>query len=392
MISVSEAIRLLREKCAPLSPLNTPLLQSTGLVLAEDVVAATNVPGFQQSAMDGFAFRFEDYQQSNSLTIAGEIAAGDQAIYIYQPQAAIRIFTGAPLPSWADTVVMQEKTDFQNKTLYIIDEQLVKGSNVRMEGSEIRKGELALSKGTVLTPAAIGFLASVGINEVKTIPKPIVHIIVTGNELQEPGHTLLSGQVYESNSILLQSALQQLHIIDVSVTKVKDDPDAVKNIISSALEKADLILITGGVSVGKYDFVVQAAEACDVQQLFHKVAQRPGKPLYAGINKKKLIFGLPGNPASVLTCFYVYVVAAIEAMMGKKLSQTKELLLTESFSKKVKFTQFLKAIYTGNEVKILPAQESFRLSSFALANCLVVLPQEKMEFAKGEMVETILLP
>ena len=254
-------------------------------------------------------------------------------------------------------------------------------------------GWKALTKGTVLTPAAIGFLASLGVTEVQVYPKPNVYIIITGNELQEPGLVLKHGQVYESNSVMLQTALAQLGIINSTIMYAKDDPAELESTLENALTHADLVLLTGGVSVGKYDFVVKAAEACNVRQLFHKVAQRPGKPLFAGKKEAKIVIGLPGNPASVLTCFYNYVVPAIECMTGRKnLLQRRQLQLTTDYRKKVKLTQFLKAICNNDEVTPLAAQESFRLSSFSLANCLIILPEEMMEFKKGEPVETLLLP
>ena len=154
-----------------------------------------------------------------------------------------------------------------------------------------------------------------------------------------------------------------------------------------------MVLLTGGISVGDYDFVLQAVTACGVSKLFHKVKQRPGKPLYSGIKNNKIIFGLPGNPASVLTCFYNYVVAAIECMTGQQnIIPRKWLPLSKGVSKKLKFMQFLKASFNDQNVTPLPAQESFRLSSFSMANCLIVLPEEKLEFEEGESVEILILP
>jgi molybdopterin molybdotransferase len=288
---------------------------------------------------------------------------------------------------------MQEKVEVLDGKIKILDKELKKGSNVRLAGAEINKDEIALQKNTPLSPAAIGFLASVGVTEVFVHPKPVVRIIITGKELVKPGQSLKEGQVYESNSLLLQTALEQLHIKNSTVDFVGDDLNETIDAISKALVSADLIILTGGVSVGNYDFVVKAAEACGVEQLFHKVKQRPGKPLYAGTKNNKIIFGLPGNPASVLSCFYNYVVTAIECMTGQKnILQKKWFPLSTSFIKKIQLTQFLKAYCDGVKVTILSAQESFRLSSFSAANCLVVLPEEKFDFEEGQMVETLLLP
>lgn len=393
MISVYDAIERIRLHTNRLPPVTMPLQNSLGFVLAEDVFALASVPAFPQSAMDGYAFRFGDYLQSKEFTIGGEVAAGGNADQPFAPQQAVRIFTGAPLPSWADTVVMQEKSDVKGNKLFILDEEVAEGSNARPTGSEINQNDLALAAGTVITPASIGFLAGVGITKVSVYPKPVVHIIVTGNELQEPGLPLQPGQVYESNSVMLQTALQQLHINDVTVSKVNDDRKALQEAMNKALDSADLVLLTGGVSVGKYDFVVQAAESCGVNQLFHKVAQRPGKPLYAGVKGKKIALGLPGNPASVLSCFYNYVVVAIEELTGRKnLLERKQARLRQDLRKKIPLTQFIKAVYTQEGAMPLPAQESFRLSSFSVANCLVILPEESREYKEGEIVEILCLP
>lgn len=393
MVSVTEAKALIEAAVSPLSPVHQSLSNALGLLLAEDVSAQTAVPPFHQSAVDGYAFCYDDYLHTKEFIVSGEVAAGDEARQAYTTQTAVRIFTGAPLPPWADTVVMQEKTTVGNGKLAINDEQLLQGSNVRPKGSEIKKGGTPLRKGDVLTPAAIGYLAGAGITNVLVHPKPAVRIIVTGNELQLPGQPLAAGQVYESNSVMLQTALQQLHIGTIIATKVHDDLVAVQTAIADALHGADLVLLTGGVSVGNYDFVVRAAETCGVRQLFHKVAQRPGKPLYCGTKESKIVFGLPGNPASVLSCFYNFVVVAIERLTGRRnLLERKRLPLLVHFNKTISFTQFLKAACTAEGVRPLGAQESFRLSSFAAADGLIILPEGEKEYKKGDTVDTLLLP
>ena len=393
MISVGDAINKIQLNTELLAPIKIQLASAFGLVLAEDIFANSSIPNFNQSAVDGYAIRYEDLVQSKQFYIKKIIAAGDTNIEFISKQHAARIFTGAPVPQELDTVVMQEKVETQNENILVLDKDIQKGNNVRLAGSEIRKGDIALAKNCFLSPAAVGFLAAVGIQEVSVHPKPRVHIIITGKELIQPGQPLLEGKVYESNSLLLQSALKQLHIQKSTIDFISDDLNATINAISKALQTADLILLTGGVSVGDYDFVVEAANACGVKQLFHKVKQRPGKPLYAGIKDKKVVFGLPGNPASVLTCFYNYVITAIECMTGQQnLIKKKWLPLSCAVNKKIKLTQFLKAEHNDQQVTPLSAQESFRLSSFSVANCLIVLAEEKLDFMEGEMVETLVLP
>jgi molybdopterin molybdotransferase len=264
---------------------------------------------------------------------------------------------------------------------------------VRAKGSEIGTGELALSKGTVLSPAATGFLAGMGATQVKVFAHPAIHLIVTGNELQQRGKALRYGQVYESSSVMLSSVLQQLHFSVSNIVFVEDDVAALTDALQISLQQADVVLLTGGVSAGDYDFVIKAATACGVQQLFHKIKQRPGKPLYFGMLQSKVVFGLPGNPSSVLTCFYEYVWDALLKLASLPNKKRKyHLPLASAYSKKAGLTHFLKGKIVGDEVMPLTAQESYRLSSFAVADCLIVLEEDQTDFNKGDIVEVHILP
>lgn len=394
MISVKEAKDLVEQHTAALTPALLPLINAAGLTLAQDVYARFDVPSFQQSAMDGYAFCYKDWMNSKQLFIHDVIPAGRTDEVELQHNTAIRIFTGAPLPSGADTVVMQEKTEIINDHLIITDSQITAGTNVRSIGAEITKGTLALAKGSKLTPGAIGFLATIGEASVHVYPAPKVSIIVTGKEVQQPGTILQHGQVYECNSFMLHAALQQLNIKDVTIEHADDEPALIQQKIAAQLATADVVLITGGVSVGDYDFVAQALQSCGVEQVFHKIKQRPGKPLYFGKKENKLVFGLPGNPSSVLTCYYEYVLPALEKMMQRDFFSVgiEQLPLDADYIKKTGLTHFLKAYCTNDKVTLLGAQESFKLQSFAHANCLVCLPEEKEEFKKDELVEVHLLP
>ena len=271
-------------------------------------------------------------EKTQEIKIAGEIAAGSNEAFTLTPANAVRIFTGAAVPAGADTVIMQEKIQVENGELKIEDETIQQGNSVRLKGSEIKGGDLALGKESVLSPAAIGFLAGIGITEIKAYPNPSITIIITGNELQQPGKPLQHGQVYESNSFALKAVLQQLHINDIKILYATDKPEVVAGTLKKALEQADVVLLTGGISVGDYDFVLQAATECGVEKLFHKIKQRPGKPLYFGKKESKLIFGLPGNPSSVLTCFYQYVIPALKKLSKRKIGlQTLQVPLERSF-------------------------------------------------------------
>jgi len=393
MISVDDAKKVILKHAAVLPPARFALQQAAGMVLAEQIVSSLNIPAYPQSSMDGYAFSFREWKEHKSLKIDGELAAGSNETFTLPPNNAVRIFTGAPVPPGADTVVMQEKIKIDNDCLVIEDENILSGSNVRATGSEIKAGELALAKDTLLTPAAIGFLAGIGITEVLVYPLPAVSIIVTGNELQTPGQPLLQGQVYESNSFSLQAALKQLHITATKVFKAEDTLETVTRVIEEALLQSDIVFLSGGVSVGNYDFVAEAASQNGIEKIFHKIKQRPGKPFYFGKKGNKLIFGLPGNPASVLTCFYEYIEPAIKKI-GKQNSAllAMQAPLAKPFKKAAGLTHFLKGFYDGKIVTALNAQESYRLSSFANANCLIKIDEEITTREKGDMVEIHLLP
>ena len=391
MISVREAKEKIEEKVVLLKPKVLPLKAACGLTLAADVYAKFDIPAFAQSSMDGYAIQFIDKDQP--LSIQNKIAAGDSNSYTITSNQAARIFTGAPLPANADTVVMQEKVTIEKGKILINDDGLQKGDHVRDIGAEIESGELAVSINTTVTPPCIGFLASIGIDEVSVYPSPLVTIIITGNELQQPGKELLFGQVYESNSVSLSAALRQSGVQEIDILFAEDQPETVDATLQKALANSDLILLTGGISVGDYDFVLQATEKCGVQKHFHKIKQKPGKPLYFGTKENKVVFGLPGNPGSVLTCFYQYVLPAIEKITGKKNSVEKiKATLQNSYGKKAGMTHFLKGFYENGNVEILRSQASFQLRSFATANCLIVIDEQTEEVKKGEEVEVHLLP
>ncbi len=214
MISVSEAKAIITKNITVLQPKEMPLIEASGHVLAHDVFASIDIPPFEQSSMDGYAIRFAD--KDSHLFLRGEMAAGTTQKIIIQPGETARIFTGAPLPEGTDTVIMQEKVSVQNGSILADDAQLKQGSNVRKKGAEIKAGSLAMQQDSFLSPAAIGFLAGIGISKVYVYPTASVSIIVTGNELQSPGKALLTGQVYESNSFLLRAALKQADIQNIN--------------------------------------------------------------------------------------------------------------------------------------------------------------------------------
>jgi molybdopterin molybdotransferase len=385
MISVAEAKNIVLAHCKELSFIYLPIEQSVGYVLAENILSEKNIPGFRQSSMDGYAIRLADLK--NTLPIQDELPAGTAKQLSLHENACIKVFTGGPVPDGADIVIQKEWVQVESNKIQINPGFVELGANIRMPGSDIKKGALAFKKATAISAMHIGYLASMGIKELPVIRKPIVGIIITGNELVQPGNELSPGQVYESNSYALKACLQKQQINTIHLYYVKDNLEATQQTISKALLENDVLLITGGVSVGEYDFVAGACLQQGVQKLFHGVKQKPGKPLFFGSKADVLVFGLPGNPSSVLNCYQQFVLPALNALTGFPKPEDSFAKLEIPFEKKPPLTLFLKGYYESGSVQILPAQASYQLSAFVTANCWVELDAEENYFAKDQIVK-----
>jgi molybdopterin molybdotransferase len=366
------------------------LEKSGGYKLFEDVYSPINMPPFRQSAMDGYALNLHD---DLTYTLIGEVKAGDNHQPILKKGDAVRIFTGAPVPDTANAVIMQEKT-IVSGNIITIQNKIPINTNIRPEGEQVKKGDLALANGTKLTPAAIGYLSSLGIEDVSVLKKPSIALVTTGNELVETGNKLAYGQIYESNSKMLQNALYSLKFYDVTIHKIQDDYETTVSKLKDVVSKNDLVIITGGISVGDYDFVGKALQELHVQEHFYKVKQKPGKPLFFGKKEDAHVFALPGNPAAALTCFYMYVYIALQKMMGNETIELprKKVTSLSKFVKQGDRPQFLKAIYKNDEVTILEGQSSAMQQTFALSNALVYVPETISNIEIGDLVDVILLP
>ncbi|MEP7196130.1 MAG: molybdopterin molybdotransferase MoeA [Saprospiraceae bacterium] len=388
MITVSEAKNLILKHSLGYRYKTVDLLSSLNYVLSESVYSEIDSPPFHQSAMDGYAFSFNEWDKKSPLTIMGEVQAGNSFDSVISGNQTVRIFTGATMPIGTDTVVVQEKISKVETKLFIEDPNIQYGVNVRLQGSQIKKVELALAKDTLMTAAATSYLAALGVTTVEIYSNPKIGLIITGKELVAAGNLLNEGQIYESNSIALLACLQQMSIVPESVEIIDDNEEA----LSIAIQKVlglDIIILTGGVSVGDYDLVPSALENNKVEKIFHKVKQKPGKPFLFGKYKQTLIFALPGNPAAVLTCFYQYIVPAISAFTRKQYFENFTLPLAENYKKKSGLCYFLKGKIENQKAYILENQESYLLNSFALANCLIELDEEQEEFPKGELVKVL---
>lgn len=389
MIAVSDAIRKIKKntECTGSQYINVE--DAISYSLAEDVYSPINMPPFDQSAMDGYAVNLHD---SETYRLIGEVKAGDNSEYDVQRGEAVRIFTGAMVPAGANTIIKQEDVE-RSEGEISVQAKINIGANIRYAGEQIKIGELAIEKNTHLNPGTIGFLSMLGSTHVSVFRKPKISIITTGSELTKPGNPLKPGGIYESNSTMLYAALSQLGL-KASMHTVEDDYEKTRDKIDALITESDLTIITGGISVGDYDFVSEALNEIGVEKHFYKVKQKPGKPLFYGTKGPKSIFALPGNPAAVMSCFYIYVMSCLNLMMGRADFEPNllKLRLSSSYKKTAKMSHFLKGLAKNGEVTILKAQSSAMLSAYKTANCLIQMDEGKEEWLEGDEVTIMMLP
>lgn len=403
MILVEEAQRLILENTRVLESAEIPITEAEGLVLAEDIISPLNLPYFTNSSMDGYALKSKDTKKANesspvSLKIVGVIRAGDRPNFEIGDKEAAKIMTGAPLPEGADSVSMVEYTE-EEGGIVKIKGSVNPGENVRYEGEEIKKGEIALQKKTVINPASIGLISEFGIKSIKVYRKPKVAFFVTGEEVVGLNEELRPGKIRDTNSITLRAALSQEKAEFLSLGRTKDEIRPIEKKLREGLRSCDALIVTGGVSVGDYDYVKDAFRNLRVESIFWRVAQRPGGPMFFGKRNDALIFGLPGNPASTLVCFYEYVRPALQKMIGKKdvfLTEIEATLLEEIRKKPDGKTYFLRGLLEKKDgsfhVKSSGTQGSHILKSFALSNCLIIVPADVTRLPSGSRVNVHLLP
>jgi molybdopterin molybdotransferase len=383
MISVSEALALVDQHTQTLSVEMIPLDLAMGSTLGADISAPISLPSFRQSSMDGYAF-IHDGQ--TDLMLIGESKAGDFQNLLIQKGEAVRIFTGALVPEQADTVVMQEHVEKTDSGIRVL-KMPPKNLNVRPIGEQIKAGDLALKAGTRINVPIIGFLGGFGLKEIPVIRKPSVSILVTGNEIQSGQEQLKAGKIFESNSLMLKLALESMGIIVKQVLTASDNQEETREAIETGLN-SDVLIISGGISVGDYDFVKEALEKNEVKEVFYKVNQKPGKPFWFGKKDQTYVFALPGNPASTLMCFLVYVAPAILKMhsgmpIGLSLQQGNlATTIQNNFGK----TLFLLAKEENGSIELLPKQASSMLISFSQSNAILVFPADQEELKAGETI------
>ncbi|MBD79192.1 MAG: molybdopterin molybdenumtransferase MoeA [Crocinitomicaceae bacterium] len=394
MISVNDAILKSVERTKQGTIHQTTLKDVNRGFLTEDFISDIDLPSFNNSAMDGYALLYSDYQNGRrEFDLIGEIQAGDTNIYELNSGQAYRIFTGAPTPLNCDLVIMQEHVNQTQNGILIDEENAKAGQNIRLIGEQVKKGDLALKKGAELTPAAVGYLASLGATSINTIIQPSITVVSTGNELVSIGSELKFGQIYESNSYGIVSELKKCGFNDVSSEKLNDNYEETFNKIRQLIEFSDYVILTGGISVGDYDFVGKALKELEVEEVFYKVKQKPGKPLFFGRKGYCHIYALPGNPAAALSCLNVYVKSSLRKFLGciDPLPNFIPIKANNDFHKKGNRAQFLKAKVDNGAVTILEGQGSNMMHTFAIANALVYMNENNTSISKGDQVSCLLL-
>ena len=374
-----------------------PITAALGRVTADTVTAGINVPSHTCSAMDGYAIRYSDLSgQQTRFTLVGKSLAGHPYKGELKPSECVRITTGAVLPIGADTVVMQEHAVLENQQVHF-SQAIKAGQFARAPGTDTKIGDTLLPSGKRLSPADIALLASQGITTVKVRPTLRVAIISTGDELLAPGKPLQTGKIYDSNRAFLAATLQQLHIDCIDIGIAEDSPQAIEDAFNAAAEQADVIVSSGGVSVGEADYVRLLLDAHGKLN-FWKIAMKPGRPLTVAQYKDKPFFGLPGNPVSVAVTFTQLVRPALEKMSGTvpvKPHTTVARTLSK-LRKQAGRLEFQRGILRQSsdgewQVETTGLQDSHVLSSLSKANCYIVLPLESDGADIGDQVKVELI-
>ncbi len=371
-----------------------------GRVLAEEIISPVNVPQHDNSAMDGYAVRFDDLKQDGEamLKVIGIAFAGKPFHGSVDPGQAVRIMTGAVIPKGADTVIQQERAKASGDKEVAVAPVSRKGTNTRSAGEDLRQGEPALKRGQPLRPAEIGLLASLGIGEISVYRKLRVAFFSTGDELVPLGSPLGAGQIYDSNRYTIYGMLTRIgcDVLDMGV--IRDDPEEVQRAFDEAAQSADVVITSGGVSVGEADYVKQILDRVG-EVLFWKIAMKPGRPLAYGRIGRAHFFGLPGNPVSVMVTFYQFVRDALLYLQGQVTVAplpSLKVTCTSAIKKAPGRTEFQRGILTRAPdgqwtVRATGDQGSGILSSMSQADCFIVLPTEMGNLAAGAIVDVQLL-
>jgi molybdopterin molybdotransferase len=391
-LSVDEALERILARVRTLEPLSVDLLDALGATLADDAIADRDVPPFRNSAMDGYAVIAADVAGAPAtLRVVGEIAAGAMPSRPIVRGEAMRIMAGAPLPDGADTIVRVEDTDNRTDSVTITVATKL-GTSVRAAGEDLKRGETILRTGTVLRAAEIGVLATIGRKSVRVIARPRVAVLSNGDELVELDAPLRPGQIRDANRYSLASAARAMGATPVPLGIVRDTADDLRRALRDAASKADVIVTSGGVSVGDHDHVKPVVDELGSMD-FWSIAIRPGRPLAFGEIDGKLIFGLPGNPVSSLLGFELFVRPALLKMAGRRLLQRPRVTanLDDTLDTPPGLRFFARGVYDAatNTVRTTGPQGSGILRSMALANCFIDVPETIQHLDRGASVTVI---
>ncbi|WP_426242245.1 gephyrin-like molybdotransferase Glp [Nocardioides sp. LHG3406-4] len=399
---VPEFLDRILSTVSPLQDFPQPLMEALDLAVAEDVVAPISLPSFDNSGMDGYAVCVRDVATASDespvhLPVVGEIGAGQARLMAMSPGTAVKIMTGAPMPTGADSVVPYEWTD-RGVARVVITKAPTEGQHIRRVGEDVAEGEVLIEHGTVLGPRHLGLLAAVGRSTVRSRPRPRVVVISTGSELREPGTQLGHDSIYDGNSFLLAAAARRAGAIAYRVGIVPDDPRAFTDALTDQLVRADLVVTSGGVSEGDFDVVKEALSSLGTVW-FGGVAMQPGKPQGFGVvgEDRTPIFTLPGNPVSAYISFETFVLPALRRMMGKLpySRPSARARLTHPFSSPAGKRQFVRGAYAvdrgGPFVSPVGGHGSHLLGDLAASNALIVVPEETTSMTAGEMVQVLRL-
>jgi molybdopterin molybdotransferase len=392
LMPLDQALSRMLESITPISSVDSlRIAESLGRVLADDIASPIAIPPFDNSAMDGYALNAADLEHSDTLTMVGKSFAGAPFEGTAQAGDCIRIMTGAQVPSFFDTVMMQEQTCPEGEKIRFTA-SAHQGSNIRRHGEEISLEQVVLTKGTKITARHISLLATLGFAKVKVIRKAKVAIFSTGDELKALGEPLQAGEIYDSNRFGLIAQLQRLSVDIMDLGVIEDNPDSIREAFVKADKAADVVITSGGVSVGEADFTREIMEQFG-EINFWKLAIKPGKPIAYGKFPNSTFFGLPGNPVSALVTFYQVAKPALQKLSGGEVIAPLRMAatVTHAIKKTPGRLDFQRGIATTNEQGLLEVsstglQGSGMMSSLCLANCFIVLEQERGLVAANETV------
>jgi len=385
MISIEEALSIILQETQVLEGEEKNILSCLNKVLEEDIYSKDNLPPFDKSAMDGYAIKSEDTNLckdavSVQFEIIGLLKAGAFSSEELKHGQAFKIMTGAPLLKGADAVIQIENVNVNDDKLYV-HEKVKSGNNVIKFGEEVKVGEVALAKGIVIRPSEIGVLASLGYSSIRVHRDPVISLLITGDELVDINSELKMGKIRNSNEYSLMALVKNLGAEVLSFGVIEDNKDILKNKVKEALEKSDIVITSGGASVGDFDFVEQVLKEINADVKFKSVAIKPGKPISFAIVDKKLFFSLPGNPLAAITTFEEFVRPACEKMLGKEVvcDNTFEVILCNDFKAKEGRKKYIYVNIKNVDGKFyaykIGSQSSNHLITMSKANGIIIMPE-----------------